>query len=125
MIIGIGTDLLKVAEIYPSFTDESDAFMWKTYTQAEMLQAKQRGEAAYFYYATRFAGKEAVFKTLNLNGNGVLLNEIEILDEENGKPSVTLKGVLLEYATKVGIKNIQLSLSYDSDYAIAFAMAEN
>ena len=30
----------------------------------------------------KFAGKEAVFKALNLNGNAIRLNEIEILENE-------------------------------------------
>jgi phosphopantetheine--protein transferase-like protein len=74
-----------------------------------------------YSYATRFAGKEAVFKALHINGEDIRLNEIEILELENGQPFITLHGKAERISKERGISQIHISLSYDTDYAIAYA----
>ena len=71
-----------------------------------------------------FVMVEAVFKALNLNGNAIRLNEIEILENENGQPQVTLHGKAEQLAKEKKITTIMISLSYDTDYAVAYAAAE-
>ena len=91
MLYGIGTDILNIHQIESSVSDLQDPFVRKIYTPAEIELIESRPLPLYSY-ATRFAGKEAVFKALNLNGNEIRLNEIEILENENGQPQVTLHG---------------------------------
>jgi phosphopantetheine--protein transferase-like protein len=74
-------------------------------------------------YATRFSGKEAVFKSLSLPGDSIRLNEIEILENEIGQPVVTLIGDAKRHAEQKGITAIYISLSCDTEYASAFAVA--
>lgn len=76
------------------------------------------------FFATRFAGKEAVFKCFGIDGGSIRLNEIEILTADSGVPRVSLFGALREIAGQKGITAIQISLSYDSEYAVAFALAQ-
>ena len=123
MILGIGTDILKIERIRNSFDDDNHAFIRKTFTENECTQAAQR-EDPILYYSTRFAGKEAVFKALGVQADFVRLNDIEILNEESGQPKVTLLGNLKKVAKGKGIESIIISLSYDTEYAIAFAIAE-
>lgn len=122
MVTGIGTDILKISRLTPETLQEGDPFFKMTYTASEAKQARARANPLY-YYATRFAGKEAVFKALRLCPDGIRLNEIEILSREDGSPAVTLHGRLKGLAQKKGIDHILLSLSYDTDYAVAYAMA--
>lgn len=122
MVAGIGTDILKISRLTPETLQEGDPFFKMTYTDSETKQAKARINPLY-YYATRFAGKEAVFKALGLPPDGIHLNEIEILAREDGSPAVTLHGRLKRLAEKRGISHILLSLSYDTDYAVAYAIA--
>ena len=77
MLYGIGTDILNINQIESSVSDRQDPFVRKIYTPAEIELIESRPLPLYSY-ATRFAGKEAVFKALNLNGNAIRLNEIEI-----------------------------------------------
>jgi phosphopantetheine--protein transferase-like protein len=121
MVIGIGTDILKIDRICNTCKDD-DSFIQRVYTEKERVQAKERPDAV-VYYATRFAGKEAVFKTLGQNANWLRFNEIEILNLPDGQPQVTLIGELKLLAERKGIKSILISLSYDTDYAIAIAQA--
>lgn len=121
-MIGVGTDILKISNLAPGSLSQGDAFLRKTYTQAEVEQAAQR-EVPLYYYATRFAGKEAVFKSLNLGVEYFKLGEIEILNDEKGRPFVRLFGEVAEQARRQGVGRVLVSLSYDTDYAVAYASA--
>lgn len=122
MIYGIGTDILKISNIEASVNDLTDAFVRKIYTEKEVALITSRSIPLYSF-ATRFSGKEAVFKSLDLYGDDIRLNEIEILENENGQPIVFLNGNAKKLATQKNISKIHISLSYDTDYAIAYATA--
>lgn len=124
MIVGIGTDILSVGRLPSGFLKKDDAFVVRTFTEAEIEQAFQSDHAKY-YFADRFAGKEAVFKALGISGENISLKEIEILNGENSAPEVKLYGSLKIIAAKKNISAIHISLSFDDDYAIAFAVAES
>jgi phosphopantetheine--protein transferase-like protein len=122
MVVGIGTDILKIQRIRDGLLG-GESFLNKSFTEKERAQARKRPDPALFF-ATRFAGKEAVFKCFGVDGGDVRLNEIEILGTDTGQPQVTLLGKALDIAAQKGIRNIRVSLSYESDYAVAFALAE-
>jgi phosphopantetheine--protein transferase-like protein len=100
-----------------------ESFLEKSFTEKERGQARERSDPALFF-ATRFAGKEAVFKCLDVDGGDIRLNEIEILGTDTGRPRVSLLGRVLDIATQRGIRKVRISLSYDGEYALAFALAE-
>ncbi|MCL2376469.1 MAG: holo-ACP synthase [Defluviitaleaceae bacterium] len=122
MVLGVGVDILLIDRIGRASVDLSDPFIRKTFTQAEREQAVKRDDPTQ-YFATRFAGKEAVYKSLGIDVSRGALCEIEILNDEKGAPSVILHGELLEIAKEKGISRVMISLSYDTDYAIAYATA--
>lgn len=126
MVIGVGSDILRLDRVEQDASQLPDGspFLRSTYTAAERAAAAARPIPAH-YLATRFAGKEAVFKALGTDSSYVKLNEIEILNDQNGQPQVTLYGRLKQIAEEKGVTNILLSLSYDTDYAIAFAIVQN
>lgn len=119
---GIGVDIQKVTELYEPFLDAADPFIKRVFTDNEVKVANLRPRPA-LYYATRFAGKEAVFKALNLSSEHTKLNEIEIVSDQNGRPEVVLYGDVKDETMKKGIEKVFISLSYDQDYAIAYALA--
>jgi len=126
MIKGIGTDILAIEKLNPILKKEdylNDSFIKKTYTSLEIELAESRPLPLYCY-ATRFAGKEAVFKALTITGEDLRLNEIEILSDATGKPYVVLHGNAALLAQKKEISQVLISLSYEDDYAIAYAIAE-
>ena len=108
MIKGIGTDILSIHKLEPIFQKPDypgDSFIRKTYTPSEITLAEERPLPLYFY-ATRFAGKEAVFKALTVTGEDLRLNEIEILSTSEGKPYVILHGNALALAEKKEIRQV-------------------
>ena len=127
MIVQIGTDIVEIEKLKYSVTKEpfaSDPFIRHTFTE------KKSG--LHFYglirclFATRFAGKEAVFKALNITGEDVRLSEIKGNTFAGKWPSLRQSlWQCKETAKALGINNMHLSLSYEDHYAIAFAVAED
>lgn len=122
MVVGIGTDFLKIQRIRDGLPG-GESFLNKSFTEKERELARERSDPALFF-ATRFAGKEAVFKCFGVDGGDIRFNEIEILEAKTGQPQVSLSGKVLDIAAQKGIRNIHISLSNDSEYAVAFALAE-
>ena len=122
MVKGIGTDILQIQRMREIMQYSAASFVKKVYSRKEQEQAKLRSDLV-VYYATRFAGKEAVIKCFGDAASEVCLNEVEILNTKTGKPEVKLLGKTRELAQSVGIGTIQISLSYDGEYALAFALA--
>ncbi|MGN0294010.1 MAG: holo-ACP synthase [Lachnospiraceae bacterium] len=124
MIKGIGTDILKIERIRKLLGDPVDlsgSFIRKNFSEDERKLCMMRKQPAYFL-ATTFAGKEAVMKALGIKDEIVLLKDIEILRETSGMPVVRLGTTALKVKEEKGIREILVSLSFEDEYAIAFAI---
>lgn len=123
MIYGIGADIVEVSRMKQLF-QKSNTFLKRFFSEKEqelILSRSKVHETA----AMNFAGKEAVSKAFRTGiTSEVHLEEIEILREESGAPYVRLYGKTLEYAKKIGVDTIHISLSDTKEYAIAYAIAE-
>ena len=114
----IGTDLIEIERITralgrPGFRD-------RCFTSAEQAYCETRRNPAESY-AARFCGKEAVGKAL---GCGVRFTwkDIEIVGPP--KPGVTLTGKTLAYAERVGLTEIDVSLTHSHSMAGAVCVVE-
>jgi len=126
MILGVGTDILCASRISDETIRTEESFLMRSFTEKERSQANACGKRQVSYYATRFAAKEAVYKAISFCEAGFIAGEIEIIDDRNGKPFAVLLGntrASIEKAAKNGYV-IHISLSYDSKYIVAFAVAE-
>lgn len=121
MIYGVGTDILSAERIRT--IPEDDVFCRTVFTDAEKEQSKESGDSRKFFTG-RFAAKEAVFKALSPDPDTSRLNEIEILNDANGKPVVCLHGNMQKLADEAGITKIHVSVSHETEYSLAFAVAE-
>lgn len=122
MIVGIGTDILKMDRIKTVIENKEDPFFQRIFTQSEKKEGFDQSDYL-AYFSGRFAAKEAIFKTFKVHGDAVHLKDIEILKTQIGYPKVNLYNTALEIATQRKISTIELSLSYDSEYVVAFAIA--
>lgn len=124
MIIGVGADIFDVSRISPYAIRTEDPFFTQTFTAAEQKQASERAIPLY-YYATRFAGKEAVYKAISICGLEFDAGEIEILDDNDGRPHVRIFGRTAQELERLVPKyRVFVSLSFEKDFANAFAIAE-
>lgn len=122
MVVGVGTDILSIQRFRDVLDADDDVFVQRVFTEKEREQALEAPDRI-AYLATRFSGKEAVFKCFGIHGN-IRLSEIEILDSETGQPQVVLLGDFIRIAGGKGVKNVHVSLSYENEYVVAFAVAE-
>jgi len=121
MIYGIGTDIIEVERVERAI--QKDALKNKVFSAREIAycDATKRSES----YAARFAAKEAFFKALGTGWrDGLIINEVEVLNDELGKPYIELSGVTKEMVEAKGVKGIHLSLSHIKTHAIAFVTLE-
>ncbi len=122
MIIGIGTDIAEVARIANSI--ENNSFKEKVFSKAEIVYCEGKVNKAESY-AARFAAKEAFFKALGTGWRGgVAFNEVEVVNDELGKPSINVIGTTADLIKDRNIKNIHVSLSHIKEIAMATIILE-
>jgi holo-[acyl-carrier protein] synthase len=122
MIIGLGTDIAEVPRIAKSI--ESNSFKEKVFSKAEIdyCESKANKEES---YTARFAAKEAFFKALGTGWRGgMAFNEVEVWNDELGKPSLNILGVTAEIIKERNIKVIHVSLSHIKNIAMATVVLE-
>lgn len=104
-IYGIGTDIIEISRIEKAIKQTS-LFKRKVYTEKEIEHIEKK-KHPYSSYAGRFASKEAVSKAFGTGVHGFSLSDIEILNDELGKPYVTLYNVIKEKR-----KDLQFRLAF-------------
>ena len=116
----IGVDIIEIARIHEAVDRWGERFLQRVYTEPELRLCRKKPRLL----AARFAGKEAVMKTLGTGAKGVSWREIEILAESSGKPLVRLCGKARDKAEELGLGELVISLSDSKEYAIAFVSGE-
>jgi holo-[acyl-carrier protein] synthase len=121
LIVGIGVDLIKIQRIKEALDRSGMRFLEKVFTPKE-IELASKGEDRAAYFATRFAAKESVLKAFCTGWAGVKGTDIHIEPGARGEPLVKLSGGLAEMASQRGVTRVLVSLSYDSEYAIAMCI---
>ena len=124
MIYGIGTDIVNISRLkkmksIKSFSEkilsEDEIKICSTFNEEKLIK----------YLAKQFACKEALSRAF---GTGIrkpiLLKELEILRDENGKPYFNPLGDVKKTLINLGITKTHVSLADESEHAIAFAILE-
>ena len=120
MIIGIGNDIIEIERIEKAISKEG--FKNKIYTQRELENIEKRGNRTETY-AGIFSAKEAISKAIGTGVREFSLTDLEILNDDLGKPYV----VVSEKLDKI-LKNkkesyqIEISISHSRKYATAMAI---
>ena len=118
-IVGVGVDLADIDRIegvlrkYPRFAD-------RCFTEHERDYAFRFVNPS-GRLAARFAGKEAVMKSMGTGWRRIRWKDIEITG--GGKPTVRLMGTAQERATSLGVTRIEVSITHTDAQAIVFAIA--
>lgn len=117
MQVKTGTDIIEIERIKEGIEKLGENFLNTIFTEAEIEYCENRRAQKYQEYAVRFAGKEAIFKTLSFYYKECKWKDYEILNEENGKPYINLKKEI------PGLESIDISLSHCKQYAVANVVA--
>ncbi|MCI0581338.1 MAG: holo-ACP synthase [Chloroflexi bacterium] len=113
----LGIDIIKVARIRDTLARFGARFSRRVLTPSEQRYVRDRPET----FAGRWAAKEAVSKVLGLGVRGIGWRDIEVERLPTGQPAVRLHGRAAERAEQLGMDRIALSITHESDYAVAIA----
>lgn len=106
MIVGVGCDIVKINR----FSQNTEALAQRILSNKEReLFYTYSNQRQLEYLADHFAAKEAIIKAMDQN---CVLSDFEIL-YENHKPIVKKEGYY-----------IQISISHEKEYAIAYAIVQ-
>ncbi|MGZ3766384.1 MAG: holo-ACP synthase [Mucilaginibacter sp.] len=123
MTSGVGIDMIEVERIAEKISKES-GFRELVFSKTEIAYCESK-KNKFEHYAARFAAKEAFFKALGTGWTeNTLFNEVEIINNKNGKPELTLLGSTLVTINAMGIKKILVSLSHIKTIASAVVIVE-
>ncbi|MDA3884992.1 MAG: holo-ACP synthase [Candidatus Delongbacteria bacterium] len=123
MIFGIGTDIIQVERVKKSI-ETIPGFTEKIYTAHEIKYCNSK-KNKYEHFAARFAAKEAFFKAIGTGWRGGLaFSEIEVNNDELGKPSFMLYGKSKEFSESNNFINVHLSITHIKDLAQAFVIID-
>lgn len=122
MNIRCGIDIIELDRISRAL-DNGDSFKNKVFTANERAYCEDRGKGSLQSYAARFCAKEAVAKALGTGiSKGISFLDIEVLNDENGKPIINLYGEAERIYKILGSNAIDISLTHSRDYAAAQAV---
>ena len=114
----IGVDMVEIARFQQLKYSSNRQFYKRVFTTKEIRYCLSFSSPEP-HFAANFAGKEAVYKAVNMFCD-VNLNSIEILRDKKGSPIVKLHSNPEENADSLQVK---VSLSHSLSHAIAFAVA--
>lgn len=124
MIKGIGVDIIDIIRI-KKMVDKGKRYIEKIFTQKEIDYCQEKYHPA-IHFAARFAAKEALFKALGTGWrNGMAWTEIEVTNDELGKPEIFLSGKAADFFKKNNFQTSFLSISHTKEYAVAFVVVED
>tara|TARA_Y100000590_G_scaffold466571_1_gene642465 strand:- start:3171 stop:3557 length:387 start_codon:yes stop_codon:yes gene_type:complete len=121
MIIGIGTDIIDIRRIQNTISKYGMRFKTKCFSKNEIIRSEKLYNSINSY-AKRYAAKEACSKALGTGlAKGIFWKDIEIQNNEDGKPFIILHNNALKRIIKLTNKKyiIDVSLSDERNYAIA------
>ena len=120
MIVGIGNDIIEIESIEKAISKES--FKNKVYTQRELENIEKRGDRVETY-AGIFSAKEAISKAIGTGVREFSLTDLEILNDDLGKPYVVVSEKLDKIIkSKKEDYQIEISISHSKKYATAMAV---
>ncbi len=122
-ILGVGTDIIECIRIGRLIDRHGEAFLTRVFTEREISYCQSRKNATE-HFAGRFAAKEAVLKCLGTGMiKGLCWTEIEVRNEQSGKPKIVIQGAAREFARRLKISDFLISISHCRSYATAFVTA--
>jgi holo-[acyl-carrier protein] synthase len=124
MIVGTGVDIAEVARIRAAIERYGSRFVERVYTPAEIAYVERKANR-WERYAARFAAKEAGMKAIGTGWrHGVRWHDFEVVNLPTGKPTLQFHGVAAEFARRMGVTNVVLSLTHTAEVALAHLILE-
>lgn len=125
MIVGTGIDITEVSRIAAAIERYGERFLNRVYTPREIEYCRSKRNASE-RFAARFAAKEAAMKAIGTGlRRGVTWQDVEVGREPGGRPTILFTGKAAEFAAKLGMKRVALSLTHTEETAMAQVILED
>ena len=122
MIYGIGIDIVKVERMKTAVSRWDRKFLDRIFTESEILYAYKKVDP-FLSLSVRFAAKEALIKAVG-TPVAISLKDIEILNQEDGRPFINISGRLRTFFEENTIRCSHVSLSHEQEYGVACVVLE-
>jgi holo-[acyl-carrier protein] synthase len=125
VIVGTGIDLAEVARIRSSIERFGAKFTDRIFTPGEVAYVERKANK-FERYAARFAAKEAGMKAIGTGWKrGVRWKDFEVANLPSGKPTLRLHGVAAEFAARLKVRNVSLSITHTAELGMAHVILED
>ena len=125
MIVGTGIDVIEVPRVAEALSRFGDRFRTRVFTAEEIAYCDSKRYPAQ-RFAARFAAKEAAMKAIGTGlRHGVSWQDFQVTREKSGRPLMVLRGKAAEFAAKLAVKRISLSITHTSEMAMAQVILED
>lgn len=123
MVFGIGTDIIETARVADKLR-RTEGLKKRVFTPREIAYCESKAKSAQ-HFAARFAAKEAFLKAIGTGWRrGYRFVDIEILNNEKGKPEILVQGKVKDFCQENGITGFHVTLSHIKDLAKAVVVLE-
>jgi len=128
MIYGIGTDIIRIQRIEAALERNGERFAEKILGPLELEKYHRRQQQVAArgirFLATRFAAKEAFSKAVGLGMRMPMSwRAMQTVNAPSGKPIVVTSGALKDFMDSNRLQ-AQVSITDETDYAVAFVIIE-
>ena len=115
-MLNLGVDIVAINRIDSILnSDRGIRFVNKVFSEKEISESENKGDKSQ-YFSGRFAAKEAIKKALSSYDIAARqsFKSIQILNSKSGKP----------YVLSQSNQDINVSISHDGNYAVAFCVID-
>ena len=119
-IVGLGIDLAEIDRVRRLVAKYGEAFKRRCFTDHEWEYAHRYADPA-GRLGARFAGKEAVMKSLGVGWRHVPWTDIEITG--GGAPRVRLAGKAAQRAQALGVRKVLVTITHTNNQALVMALS--
>jgi holo-[acyl-carrier protein] synthase len=118
-ILGLGVDLADIGRV-ETVMAKFPRFAQRCFTEGEQAYAARFARPAR-RFAARFAGKEAVMKSLGRGWRQIRWTDVEITG--GGPPKVVLRGSAAARAAQLGVTEVLVTITHTDDTALVMVVA--
>ena len=122
MVTGVGVDVVHVRRM--ERWRRVPGLLERYFHPQELAAALSRGSGADLSLAARFAAKEAFGKALGTGLAGIVLKDIMVINQHNGRPDIMVLGTARAALERSGANRLHVSLTHERDNAIAMVVLE-
>lgn len=124
MIFGIGVDIVSIHRIESAVMRWGERFLRRIFSHDELAYVMKKAHP-YVSLAGMFAAKEACAKALGCGIGPISWLDMRVERDEKGRPFLSMAEYLLQKITGVSEVRMHLTISHDSDNAIAVVVLES